>query len=143
MKLFSLGPSKLIYNFRGHKPLSRTYFAVKLPNSNDQSIYFNSLSIWLIGLCGGAMSGDKKYDDPLTMATNLLTEMKVLGIECDIPPNKLRTVNKLIYYRVMVRVFWSYYAYWSTGLWKRKNSGLKKCELKMKNPKKMEILLWT
>ncbi len=40
------------------------------------------------------MSGDKKYDDPLTMATNLLTEMKNAGINCDVPPNKLRTVFK-------------------------------------------------
>lgn len=38
------------------------------------------------------MSGDKKYEDPITMATNLLSEMKNLGITCEIPPNKLRTV---------------------------------------------------
>lgn len=41
------------------------------------------------------MSGDKKYDDPLTFATNLLTEMKNVGITCDVPPNKLRTVKIL------------------------------------------------
>jgi hypothetical protein len=39
------------------------------------------------------MSGDKKYDDPITMATNLLSEMKNVGINCDVPPNKLRTVR--------------------------------------------------
>jgi len=45
-------------------------------------------------LCGGQMSGEKKYDDPMTMATNLLTEMKNLGLNCTITPNKLRTVRK-------------------------------------------------
>lgn len=36
------------------------------------------------------MSGDKKYDDPVTMASNLLTEMKNIGIDCQVPPNMLR-----------------------------------------------------
>ena len=37
------------------------------------------------------MSGDQKYDDPVTMATNLITEMKNIGINCDIAPNQVRT----------------------------------------------------
>jgi hypothetical protein len=55
------------------------------------------------------MSGDKKYDDPMTMATNLLTEMKNLGIKCDIAPNKLRTVINFKIYRDMVTKFVSQY----------------------------------
>jgi hypothetical protein len=95
MKLYLQELSMFIINiiFRGHKPLARSYFSCKLSNSSEQFVYFSSLSIWLLTLCGGQISGDKKYDDPMTMATNLLTEMKNLGIQCDIPPNKLRTVN--------------------------------------------------
>ena len=59
-----------------------------------------------MGLCGGQMSGDKKYDDPITMATNLLSEMKNVGINCEIPPNKLRTVKFLLFMpRVMEILF--------------------------------------
>ena len=36
------------------------------------------------------MSSDQKYDDPVTIASNLLTEMKNVGIECGVPPNQLR-----------------------------------------------------
>jgi hypothetical protein len=42
-------------------------------------------------LCGGKMGGDKKYDDPVTMANNLITEMKNIGIDCQIPPNLVRS----------------------------------------------------
>jgi hypothetical protein len=67
---------------------------LKSTNTNEQAIYFSSLAFWLLGLCGGAqITGDKKYDDPMTIANNLLTEMKNIGIIVDIPPNKLRTVN--------------------------------------------------
>ena len=36
------------------------------------------------------MSSEQKYDDPVTIASNILTEMKNLGIECEVPPNQLR-----------------------------------------------------
>ena len=36
------------------------------------------------------MSGDQKYDDPVTMATTLLTEMKNCGININISPTLLR-----------------------------------------------------
>lgn len=32
-----------------------------------------------------------KYDDPMTVSTNIITECKKLGIQCDYPPMKLRT----------------------------------------------------
>ena len=40
--------------------------------------------------CGGKISSEQKYDDPVTLASNLLTEMKNVGIECGVPPNQLR-----------------------------------------------------
>ena len=48
------------------------------------------MASWLVNLCGGKISSDQKYDDPVTLASNLLTEMKNVGIDCGVPPNKLR-----------------------------------------------------
>ena len=70
--------------------MTTTYFISKSPNAGEQNVYFIALSSWLVNLCGGKIQGDKKYDDPVTMANNLLTEMKNIGIECSVPPNQLR-----------------------------------------------------
>jgi len=32
-----------------------------------------------------------KYDDPMTVSSNILTELKKLGIEADFPPIKLKS----------------------------------------------------
>jgi estrogen-related receptor beta like 1 len=71
--------------------LSRTYFAIKSTQSGDQFIYFSSLCFWLLNICGSSIQGDKKYDDPNTAAQTILMEMKNLGIDSNVPPNKLRT----------------------------------------------------
>jgi hypothetical protein len=92
MRLVFVELSKIMLIVRGHKPISRSFFAAKIQGIEEQSVYFNTLSIWLLGLCGGQMGADKKYEDPVTMATNLLNEMTNVGIQCDVPPNKLRTV---------------------------------------------------
>ena len=44
----------------------------------------------MVNQCGGKISSEQKYDDPVTLASNLLTEMKNVGIECGVPPNQLR-----------------------------------------------------
>lgn len=77
--------------------MSRTYFATKSTNPGEQFIYFSSLSIWLLSLCGVTIQADKKYDDPTTMANNILSEMKNAGINVDVAPNKLRTVSILVH----------------------------------------------
>ncbi len=38
------------------------------------------------------MSGDRKYEDPLSTANSIITEIKNLGVQVDIAPNKLRQV---------------------------------------------------
>lgn len=70
--------------------MPKTYFAMKSTNSEDQFIYFVTLSIWLLNLSGSNIQGEKKYDDPITISQNIIMEMKNLGIEVNIPPNKLR-----------------------------------------------------
>ena len=89
-KLKLLDYENLFTKVKGHHPLTKTYFVTKSPNAGEQNVYFIALSSWLVNLCGGKISGDKKYDDPVTMANNLLTEMKNIGIDCSIPPNQLR-----------------------------------------------------
>ena len=89
-KLKLLGCEGLFTKIKGHHPMTTTYFISKSPNAGEQNVYFIVLSSWLVNLCGGKIQGDKKYDDPVTMANNLLTEMKNIGIECSVPPNQLR-----------------------------------------------------
>lgn len=89
-KLKLLDYENLFTKVKGHHPLTKTYFVTKSPNAGEQNVYFIALSSWLVNLCGGKISGDKKYDDPVTMANNLLTEMKNIGIDCSVPPNQLR-----------------------------------------------------
>ena len=36
------------------------------------------------------VTGWSKYDDPVTASQNVVLEMKKLGIELDMPPNKLK-----------------------------------------------------
>ena len=71
--------------------MSKSYFARKNGNGGEQNVYFIALASWLVNQCGGKISSEQKYDDPVTMASNLLTEMKNVGIECEVPPNQLRT----------------------------------------------------
>lgn len=37
------------------------------------------------------VTGWNKYDDPMTSSQNVILEMKKLGIELDMPPNKLKS----------------------------------------------------
>ena len=87
-KLKLLDYEALFSRVKGHKPITKYFFTFKPANPGEQSVVFIALSSWLIGLCGSKIG---KYDDPVTMATNLITEMKNLGIDCQVPPNKLRS----------------------------------------------------
>lgn len=73
-----------------NKPLSRSYFALKSINPGDQFIYFSTLCFWLLTLCGSSIQGDKKYDDPNTASQNIVNEAKTVGIDINVPINKLR-----------------------------------------------------
>ena len=70
--------------------MTKTYFCQKNGHGGEQNVYFFALATWLVNQCGGKISSDQKYDDPVTLASNLLTEMKNVGIECGVPPNQLR-----------------------------------------------------
>ncbi|MCQ2817965.1 MAG: hypothetical protein MJ252_11930 [archaeon] len=70
--------------------MAKSYFLTKAQNAGEQNVYFVALASWVLGLCGGKLSGDKKYDDPVTMATNLISEMKSVGIDCQVAPTLLK-----------------------------------------------------
>lgn len=70
------------------KPLSKVYFAQPAP-SDDQFLLFVSLVSWLLSINNHTVSGWNKYENPMTSSQNIILELKKLGIELDMPPNKL------------------------------------------------------
>ena len=76
---------------KGFKPLSKTFFAIPSSNPSEQFIYFVSLVSWLLSINNHVVTGWNKYDDPMTASQNVILELKKLGIEVDMPPNKLKT----------------------------------------------------
>ena len=76
---------------KGFKPLSRSFFAVPSNNPSEQFMYFVSIVSWLLSINNHQVSGWNKYDDPMTASQNVILELKKLGIDLDMPPNKLKT----------------------------------------------------
>lgn len=75
---------------KGFKPLSKVYFAVQHSNPSEQFINFISLVSWLLSINNHSVTGWNKYDDPMTASQNVILELKKLGIQLDMPPNKLK-----------------------------------------------------
>lgn len=77
---------------KGFKPLSKVYFAQEASNKSEpQFINFISLVSWLLSINNHQVTGWNKYDDPMTASQNVILELKKLGIELDMPPNKLKS----------------------------------------------------
>eukprot|EP00347_Sterkiella_histriomuscorum_P000964 403373853 len=76
---------------KGFKPLSRTFFALVSSNPSEQFMYFVQLVSYLLSINNHQVTGWNKYDDPMTASQNVILELKKLGIEVDMPPNKLKT----------------------------------------------------
>lgn len=51
---------------------------------------FISLVSWLLSINNHQVTGWNKYDDPMTSSQNIILELKKLGIELDMPANKLK-----------------------------------------------------
>lgn len=76
---------------KGFKPLSKCYFAQQHANPSEQFINFISLVSWLLFLNNHQVTGWSKYDDPMTASQNIIIELQKLGIDLDMPPNKLKS----------------------------------------------------
>ncbi|KAL9965679.1 hypothetical protein ACROYT_G029517 [Oculina patagonica] len=74
----------------GFRPLSRHYFALAT-NPGEQFFTFTSLAAWLLTCCGRNFEQPQEYDDPNATVSNILDEMKKLGVPADFPPAKLKT----------------------------------------------------
>lgn len=63
------------------KPLTRTYFAVPLPNNNhsEQFFYFSSLVAWLLQQAGTDFPTPKEFADPIETCQNIFSALKKLG----------------------------------------------------------------
>jgi len=96
---FASRSKRTLLTFRGFKPISRSFFALPSSNASEQFIYFVSLVSWLLSVNNHQVTGWNKYDDPMTASQNVsklklfnpsVLELKKLGIELDMPPNKLK-----------------------------------------------------
>ena len=76
------------------KPLHHFYFAAPAQSGNptEQFHYFANLVAWLLGLCGKSFNPPAQHDDPNTVCTNIVVEMKALGLSnvVNFPPAKLK-----------------------------------------------------
>lgn len=75
---------------RGFKPVSRQFFALPAQNASEQFIHFISLVSWLLSINNHQVQGWNKYDDPMTASQNVVLELKKLGIELNMSPQKLK-----------------------------------------------------
>ena len=75
---------------KGFKPISKAYFAQAHSNPSEQFINFISIVSWLLFLMNHQVTGWSKYDDPMTASQNIILELQKLGIDLDMPPNKLK-----------------------------------------------------
>lgn len=76
---------------KGFKPISKVYFAVQHSNPSEQFLYFISLVSWLLSINNHQVANWNKYDDPMTASQTVISELKKLGIEVDVSPNKLKS----------------------------------------------------
>ena len=76
---------------KGFKPISKAYFAQAHSNPSEQFINFISIVSWLLFLMNHQVTGWSKYDDPMTASQNIILELQKLGIDLDMPPNKLKS----------------------------------------------------
>ncbi|OMJ88815.1 hypothetical protein SteCoe_9112 [Stentor coeruleus] len=85
-----LNYEELFLATKGFKPLTKGHFVSAGMNQSDQQQYFTALVSWLLNL-NGSTTGFNKYDDPSTVANNIIAEMTKLGITIDYPPQKIRS----------------------------------------------------
>ncbi|XP_057712649.1 intraflagellar transport protein 57 homolog [Corythoichthys intestinalis] len=76
------------------KPLSRHYF-VSSPylaaNSGEQFYLFAITAAWLINAAGGSFGKPREDDEPTATVSNILAELRALGVKVDFPPSKLKS----------------------------------------------------
>ncbi|CAF0872569.1 unnamed protein product [Brachionus calyciflorus] len=72
------------------KPLSRHYFAIQ-SNTGEQFHSFITLAAWLIQQCGNNFDKPQEFDDPNTVVSGILNQLRKFGYEVNFGVNKVKT----------------------------------------------------
>eukprot|EP00035_Acanthoeca_spectabilis_P023165 m.448062 g.448062 ORF g.448062 m.448062 type:complete len:438 (+) comp19606_c0_seq1:39-1352(+) len=72
------------------KPIHRHYFAVS-SDPSEQLHYLACLISWLAGISGQVIEAPDQYDDPNTIAANIIHTIKKLGLATDISATVVRS----------------------------------------------------
>ncbi|KAM9322063.1 intraflagellar transport protein 57 homolog [Pholidichthys leucotaenia] len=93
-KLKELNYEEEILAKHNMKSLNRHYF-VSSPyvtsNSGEQFYMFAVLAAWLINAAGRPFTEPQEYDEPNATVSNILAELRALGVKVDFPPYKLKS----------------------------------------------------
>ncbi|KAI8894340.1 intra-flagellar transport protein 57 [Globomyces pollinis-pini] len=71
-------------------PINRFYFLYASSNPNEQFYNFTSLFTWLLKMIGIQFDKPGQFDDPNATCTNIVGELKRLGIPFEFGPSKLK-----------------------------------------------------
>jgi estrogen-related receptor beta like 1 len=71
------------------RPLNRHYFVLQT-NPGEQFFLFTSLAAWLIRKTGKRFDPPQEFDDPNSTISNILEQVRKLGVTIDFPPSKLK-----------------------------------------------------
>ncbi|XP_037313864.2 intraflagellar transport protein 57 homolog [Pungitius pungitius] len=92
-KLKALNYEEEVLTKHNMKSLSRHYF-VSSPflssNPGEQFYMFTVIAAWLINEAGRPFAAPQEYDEPNATVSNILAELRALGVKVDFPPSKLK-----------------------------------------------------
>lgn len=72
------------------KPLSKHYFAIST-NPGEQSHAFITLAAWLIQQAGGNFDKPQEFDDPNTVVSGIMSQLRKYNYEVNFGVNKVKT----------------------------------------------------
>jgi len=88
-KLRLLDYSESFCKQHDHPAMDRGFFAIALNNAQQFS-YFSMLVSWLMKLIGHNFLEWSEFEDPTSVSTNILIELRTLGFQGQIQPPKIR-----------------------------------------------------
>ena len=71
------------------RPLNRHYFVLQT-NPGEQFFMFTSLAAWLVRKAGTRFDPPQETDDPNTTISNILEQLRRVGVTIDFAPSKLK-----------------------------------------------------
>ena len=71
------------------RPLNRHYFVLQT-NPGEQFFMFTSLAAWLVRKAGTRFDPPQETDDPNTTISNILEQLRKVGVTIDFAPSKLK-----------------------------------------------------